>query len=76
MKKTLLLASGLLFFGCENANRTTEQETTTQTQTHTDESVEIGAGTEISPQLEGVEDSAARLEVDTVSNSPNGQPTR
>ena len=72
MKNILLLATGLLFFGCEKANRTTETETkTTKTTTH--KSVEKGAGTEISPQLEGLEDSASRLKVDTINSAKEAQ---
>ena len=65
MKKILLLATGLLVFGCETQR--TETTRTTTTETNPDESVEIGAGTEISPQLEGIEDSASRLKVDPIS---------
>ena len=73
MKNILLLATGLLIFGCENSNRTTESETNSET--ISDESVEKGAGSEISPQLEGINDSAVRLNVDTISSSPEAQKT-
>lgn len=64
MKKLLIIGIGFFAFACSDANNS---ETNTDATT-TDESVEIGSGEEISPQLEGLEDTA-RLEVDTLSNT-------
>lgn len=75
MKKVLLLATGILFLGCESTTRTNTTETEVN-HSNTDESVTEGAGTEISPQLEGIEDSASRLKVDTISAAPETQPAR
>lgn len=63
MKKLLIIGIGFFAFACGDANNTG-----TNTDATTDESVEIGSGEEISPQLEGLEDTA-RLEVDTLSNT-------
>ena len=74
MKKVLLLATGILFLGCESTTRTeTDATETTVDETTSDESVTEGAGSEISPQLEGIEDSAARLKVDTISSAQESQ---
>ncbi|QHL86365.1 hypothetical protein GU926_02465 [Nibribacter ruber] len=70
MKKVLMVATVLLGFGCGDSNTTTTRQTTQDMAT--DESVEIGAGDEISPQLEGDDDSA-RLRVDTVTSSQEVQ---
>jgi hypothetical protein len=66
MTRILLLALGLLIFGCDNSKGTIKNGNKTE---NADESVDIGSGTEISPQLEGVKDSSTRLEVDTVSSA-------
>ena len=68
MKKILIFSLGLFIFGCDRANKKTETQNATSTTTE-EQSVEKGAGTEISPQLVGVQDSAKRLKVDTI-NSP------
>lgn len=77
MKKLTLLALSLVFFGCESSNKsetTTTENTSAETETTT--SVEEGAGSEISPQLEGIEDSAARLKVDTISSAAEAQESK
>jgi len=67
MKKLLIISLGFFAFACGNADNTTandaENETTIQ-----DESVEIGSGEEVSPQLEYDADSA-RMEVDTLTSA-------
>jgi hypothetical protein len=68
MNRILLLALGLLLFGCDTPNQTKENESS-NAETIKDESVEIGSGNEISPQLEGVEDSATRMKVDTINSA-------
>ncbi len=75
MKKLLFLATCLFFFSCEKNTRNSETHSTEthSTDTKTTESVEKGAGTEISPQLEGLEDSASRLKVDTISTAEDAQ---
>ncbi|MFC5269789.1 hypothetical protein [Adhaeribacter terreus] len=67
MNRMLLLALGLFIFGCDNANHSTNS---TGTENTPSESVQEGAGSEISPQLEGIQDSAVRLQVDTISTAP------
>lgn len=70
MKKILIIALGFFAFACGDANTTNDEadtETTTTDETLGDGEVEIGSGEEISPQLEGLEDSG-RLEVDTLSS--------
>lgn len=76
MNKVLLLALGLLFFGCDKASRNNEHSgnTTagvhnTTSENHAAGNVQEGSGTEISPQLEGVKDSASRLEVEEVHSA-------
>jgi hypothetical protein len=66
MNRILLLVLGLLIFGCDQKKQPKNQE---NPETQTEESVEIGAGSEISPQLEGVADSATRMKVDPVSSA-------
>ena len=66
MNKILLLAFSLLLFSCDKKTQTHKTRTS---ETTANESVEMGSGTEISPQLEGVQDSAKRLEVDTISSA-------
>ena len=75
MRKVLLLSIGLIFFGCESTtrNETTETTETNVNETNSDESVAEGSGSEISPQLEGIEDSAARLKVDTINSAQEAQ---
>lgn len=58
MKKIVLIAFVLFIFGCKKSDKTIE-----------DQSVEIGSGTEISPNVVGVQDSAVRLKVDTISSA-------
>lgn len=70
MKKILIIGLGFFAFACSDANTTNEEvttETTTTDETLGDGEVEIGSGEEISPQLEGLEDTAL-LEVDTLSS--------
>ena len=59
MNRILLLAVGLILIGC-NKERATGN-------------LEEGSGTEISPQLKGVEDTAARLKVDTISSAKGAE---
>ncbi|MBX0332307.1 hypothetical protein K3G39_03570 [Pontibacter sp. HSC-14F20] len=68
MKKTLIIFAGIFFFSCnsDNTTRDTARETDTRNTETTDESVEIGSGEEISPQLDMQDDTAA-FEVDTIS---------
>jgi hypothetical protein len=68
MKKIVLIAFVLFIFGCKKSDKTIEEQRTIE-----DQSVEIGSGTEISPQVVGVEDSAKRLEVDTISSAKEAQ---
>ena len=73
MKKILIIGLGFFAFACSDANTTNEEaevETTTTEETLGDGDVEIGSGEEISPQLEGLEDTG-RLEVDTIT-TPTG----
>ncbi|MER2996756.1 hypothetical protein [Pontibacter populi] len=70
MKIILIIGLGFFAFACSDANTTNEEadtETTTTEETLGDGDVEIGSGEEISPQLEGLEDTG-RLEVDTISS--------
>jgi hypothetical protein len=83
MNKVLLLAVGLSFYGCDNAARNSENPENTgaggeniNSENNAAESVQEGAGSEISPQLEGIEDSAARLKVDTINSVQEVQPTK
>ena len=76
MNRILLVTLGLLIFGCDNASKTSENSDNnsagvgnTSSEDNSTESVQEGAGTEISPQLEGINDSAARLKVDTVNST-------
>ena len=66
MKKLLIILLGTFAFACGNADNDTEG---TNNETTTEEDVEIGAGEEISPQLELEDDSAANFEVDTISSA-------
>jgi hypothetical protein len=68
MNRILLLALGLFIFGCDTSSGKRDTENN-GTRTNTNESVQEGAGTEISPQLEGVEDSASRLKVDEIHSA-------
>ncbi|SFG47049.1 hypothetical protein [Pontibacter chinhatensis] len=70
MKKIFLIALGAIAFACSDAadNRTTGSEDAAAGSTAVDENVEIGAGEEISPQLDLDSASNERLDVDTVSN--------
>ncbi|WP_181306567.1 hypothetical protein [Rufibacter sp. XAAS-G3-1] len=70
MKKLLIIGLGAFVFACGGGNETTRETTTDLS--NTDESVEIGSGQEISPQLEGDSDSA-HVDVDTVSNAQEVQ---
>ena len=72
MDRILLMTLGLLVFGCDNASKKSENPDTnsagienTSSEDNSTESVQEGAGSEISPQLEGINDSATRLKVDT-----------
>ncbi|MDX5347112.1 MAG: hypothetical protein LPJ89_01685 [Hymenobacteraceae bacterium] len=69
MKKLLFIGAVLFVFGCESTTRETEVETE-ETEVNADESVEIGSGEEITPQLE-LEDTTGRLlkVEDTLSGS-------
>ena len=71
MKKLLIIGVGFFAFACGDANTTNEEANTeteiTNEETLGDGDVEIGSGEEISPQLEGLEDTS-RLEVDTISS--------
>lgn len=69
MKKIFFIALGAIAFACSDAadNRTTGSEDAAGN-TAVDENVEIGAGEEISPQLDLDSASNERLDVDTVSN--------
>lgn len=75
MKKILLLALGLLFFGCDKSGRNSENAGANNSTSNDNptNSVQEGAGTEISPQLEGVADSASRLKVDTISSAQEAE---
>ncbi len=66
MKKVLIVALGFLTFACGESGNTAGNS---NNGTNIDESVEKGAGNEVSPQLQTEGDSATRLEVDTVSSS-------
>ena len=66
MKKLLIILLGTFAFACGNTDNETEG---TNDETTIEEDVEIGAGEEISPQLELEEDSAENFEVDTVSSA-------
>ena len=68
MKKLLIVLLGTFAFACGN-NAGSEPEDTNSGETTIEEEVEIGAGEEISPQLELEDDSAANFEVDTVSSA-------
>ncbi|MBB6611630.1 hypothetical protein H7F15_11325 [Pontibacter sp. Tf4] len=81
MKKILIIGLGFLTFACTESNTTADEadaEVTTTDETRTtdetvgDGDVEIGSGKEISPQLEGLEDTG-RLEVDTLSSATEEQ---
>jgi len=76
MNRILLVTLGLLIFGCDNASKKSENSENnpagienTSSDDNSTESVQESAGSEISPQLEGIEDSAARLKVDTVNST-------
>ncbi|PVY39479.1 hypothetical protein [Pontibacter virosus] len=68
MKKTLIIFAGIFFFSCssDNTTRDTADDADTRNTETMDESVEIGSGEEISPQLDMQGDTAA-FEVDTVT---------
>lgn len=70
MKKIFLIALGAVAFACSDAadNRTTGSENAAAGSTDVEENVEIGAGEEVSPQLDLDSASNERLDVDTVSN--------
>ncbi|GGG12869.1 hypothetical protein [Pontibacter amylolyticus] len=70
MKKTLIIFVGIFFFSCssDNTTRDTADDANTRDAETIDESVEIGAGEEVSPQLDMQDDTAA-FDVDTVSNT-------
>ncbi|RNI24121.1 hypothetical protein [Rufibacter latericius] len=63
MKKLLIISLGTLTFACGNTENSNLDSNTA------DESVEIGSGDEISPQLKSESDSSNALEVDTVSSA-------
>ena len=67
MKKLLIILLGTFAFACGNGG--SEAEGTGSDEAMTDEGVEIGAGEEISPQLEMEDDSAENFGVDTVSSA-------
>ncbi|SIT74947.1 hypothetical protein [Pontibacter indicus] len=70
MKKILIMLAGVFFFSCSSDNTThdTAGDADNRNTETMDESVEIGAGEEISPQLDMEGDSAA-FDVDTVSTT-------
>ena len=70
MKKTLIIFVGIFFFSCssDNTTRDTAGDADNRNTETMDESVEIGAGEEVSPQLDMEGDSAA-FDVDTVSTT-------
>ncbi|WP_162426811.1 hypothetical protein [Pontibacter pudoricolor] len=71
MRKTLIIGLGFFAFACNDTNTTNKESDTEATRTEEtagDNDVEIGSGKEISPQLEGLEDTG-RLEVDTLSSA-------
>jgi hypothetical protein len=75
MKKILIIGLGFFAFACNDTNTTNKESDTDATRTEEttgDNDVEIGSGEEISPQLEGLEDSG-RLEVDTLSSAAEEQ---
>ncbi len=75
MKKAFIIFIGIFFFSCTSDNTThdTDRETDTRNTETMDESVEIGSGEEVSPQLDMQDDTAA-FEVDTVTTPrPVGQ---
>ena len=67
MKKLLIILLGTFAFACGNTDN--ETEGTNNEETTIEEEVEMGAGEEISPQLELEDDSAENFEVDTVSSA-------
>ncbi|MDX5418384.1 MAG: hypothetical protein LPK14_03515 [Hymenobacteraceae bacterium] len=66
MKKTLIIFIGIFFFSCSSDTTTHDVETETRDTETMDESVEMGSGEEVSPQLDMQDDTAA-FEVDTVT---------
>ncbi|MBF8965584.1 hypothetical protein I0P70_20200 [Pontibacter sp. FD36] len=66
MKKAFIIFIGIFFFSCTSDNTTHDTATDTRGTESMDESVEIGSGEEINPQLEMQDDTAA-FEVDTVT---------
>jgi hypothetical protein len=68
MKKALIIFIGIFFFSCntDNTTRDTAGDTDTRNTGTMDESVEIGSGEEVSPQLDMSGDTTA-FEVDTIT---------
>ncbi|WP_266203009.1 hypothetical protein [Pontibacter kalidii] len=67
MKKILFIALGAFTFACSDASDNTTADEATMEENNMEESVEIGAGEEISPQLDLDSGENARLDVDTLS---------
>ncbi|NEM99109.1 hypothetical protein [Pontibacter burrus] len=75
MKKILIIGLGFFAFACNDTNTTNKESDNEATRTEEaagENDVEIGSGEEISPQLEGLEDTG-RLEVDTLSSAAEEQ---
>jgi hypothetical protein len=66
MKKAFIIFIGIFFFSCTTDNTTYETERDARNTETMDESVEIGSGEEVSPQLDMRDDTAA-FDVDTVT---------
>lgn len=67
MKKLLCILIGSLAIACGNGS-----EKSSDREAAAEEDVEIGSGSEISPQLE-LDSSDARFEVDTISSTQEAQ---
>ena len=73
MKKAFIIFIGIFFFSCSSDNTTRDTADDTRNTDTMDESVEIGSGEEVSPQLDMSGDSAV-FDVDTVTTpKPVGQ---
>jgi hypothetical protein len=66
MKKTLIIFIGIFFFSCNTDNTTRDTADDTRGTERMDESVEIGSGEEVSPQLD-MEGDTGVFDVDTVT---------
>jgi hypothetical protein len=75
MKKILFIALGAFTFACSDASDNTTSEEATMEENNMEESVEIGSGEEISPQLELDSGENRRLDVDTVSSQTEADTT-